>query len=642
MAISTPTLLSILLFCFLHTTFSQSPPCNGILITYNYTAGFQIPPVDPVNQPYRFESRLTILNNGPIELKDWRVFVGFKHGELLVSATNAVLADGAALPVNVSGGAVLSGSPVTDLKTAIETAGNVNQMRAVVDLVGTEFGEPNIPLPDNITLANDGYLCRNSTAQGNNMSVCCIPNSDAKTNITLGEDYSALQTGDVTIMYDVLMTYERNYYAQVTISNLNPFGRLENWKLSWDWMEGEFIDSMRGAYPQVVDSGDCIFGNQGQFYEKFDFSKVLSCERRPTIIDLPPTRANDTNIGLVPFCCRNGTILPPSMDPKRSNSSFQMQVYKMPPNLNRTHISPPRNWAINSTVGPGYQCTQPFRVVPTLFPDPSGLPTHTTAVATWQVICNETRPTAESKKSSCCVSFSSFFNDSVVPCNTCACSCERRNDDVCSATEPALLLPAEALLVPFDNRTKLAKAFADNNRRELPNPLPCGDNCGVSINWHVLSDYEKGWTARITLFNWGDASIADWFASVELDKAMLGLEKTYSMDGKVMPNPNNTLFLQGLSGQNYLVAERNGSNPKKDPRVPGSQQTVISFTKKQTPGIHVSRGDGFPTKVYFNGEECSLPTILPSGGSRAAVISVIFTTLLSFLAIFILVERDTC
>lgn len=177
MAISTPIILSILcinmIFCFLPTTFSQSSVCNGIFITYNYTTGNQIPPIitpaDPVNQPYRFESRLTVLNNGPNELKDWRVFVGFKHGELLVSATNAVLADGATLPANVSGGAVLSGSPTTDLKTAIETAGDVNQMRAVVDLVGTEFGvgAPDIPLPDNITLANDGYLCRNSMSQGN-------------------------------------------------------------------------------------------------------------------------------------------------------------------------------------------------------------------------------------------------------------------------------------------------------------------------------------------------------------------------------------------------------------------------------------------------------------------------------------------
>lgn len=164
------------LVVFIPISFSQqqntTSVCNGILITYHYSTGAQIPPVlvpgDPANQPYRFESTLTVRNNGPAELKNWRVFVGFRHGELLVSAANAVLADGTPLPANVSGGTVFAGSPETDLKSAIETAGNVNEMQAVVELVGTQFGVggPNVPLPENLTLANDGYLCPNPTVRG--------------------------------------------------------------------------------------------------------------------------------------------------------------------------------------------------------------------------------------------------------------------------------------------------------------------------------------------------------------------------------------------------------------------------------------------------------------------------------------------
>ncbi|KAK6120163.1 hypothetical protein DH2020_046069 [Rehmannia glutinosa] len=660
---ATPAILYVLcislFFPFLPTSFSQppntNPPiCNGVIITYRYLTGNEIPPiispVDPANQPYRFESTLTVRNNGPVELKNWRVFVGFRHGELLVSASNAVLADGESLPANVSGGAVFSGSPVTDLKTAIETAGDVDQMQAVVDLVGTQFGvgAPNVPLPDNLTLANDGYLCTNPTRQGiiekvfkkfviseetcsllehvtrNDTSICCMPDPNATTNITpFDDDFPPLQPGDLTIMYDVVTTYESNYWAQVTITNHDPFSRVENWILSWDWTEGEFINSMRGAYPKIVDTGECVFGEPGQFYEEFDFSKALSCDKRPTIMDLPLTRTNDTSLGMVPFCCRNGSILPPSMDLRRSKSSFVMQVYKMPPNLNKTLLSPPRNWEINSTIGPGYKCGQPIRVDPTLFPDPTGLPSHTTAIASWQVVCNVTRTVEPKRPAKCCVSFSSFFNDSVIPCNTCACGCDgnsnnpRNGENVCSANEQPLLLPPQALLVPFDNRTKLAKTFAELKRREIPNPLPCGDNCGVSINWHLLSDFDKGWTARVTLFNWGDTDIVDWFAAVELDKAMPGFEEVYSMDGKVLPDSNNaTLFLQGFPGLNYLVAEKNGSNPRKDPPVPGTQQSVISFTKKKISGINVALRDGFPTKVYFNGEECSLPTILPNPGAN--------------------------
>ncbi|XP_051142046.1 COBRA-like protein 7 [Andrographis paniculata] len=628
----------------LPNVFSQTPNtntsiCNGILVTYQYTGGARIQPVlSPADQPYRFESTLTVRNNGPVELKNWQVFVGFRHGELLVTAGNAVLADGTPLPANVTGGTVFAGSPDTDLKTAIETAGDVDQMQAVVQLVGTQFGvaPPDFPLPDNLTLVNDGYLCPNPPLTGNNStSICCTPDPTARTNTSIdGGDFSPLQNGDVSIMYDVLMSYEGNYLAQVTIENQNPLNRIQDWNLSWEWMQGEFINSIRGAYPKIVDPGDCIFGNQGQFYKQLDLSKALTCDRRPTIIDLPISMANDDNLGKIPFCCRNGTILPPSMDSGRSKSSFQMQVYKMPPYLNITHLYPPRNWNINSTLGSDYQCRQPVRVAPSLFPDAAGLPSRTAAVASWQVVCNAT---LAARKPKCCVSFSSFSNNSVVPCNTCACGCDRNLDNgVCSAAAPALLLPAEALLLPFDNRTELATAFARQNRRRVPSPLPCADNCGVSINWHLLSDFRGGWTARITLFNWDGNDVVDWFAAVELDKAMPGFEKVYSMDGARMSGSDNrTLFLKGLPNHNYLVAERNGSNPRKDPRVPGTQQSVISFTKKQTPGIHVAGGDGFPTKIFFNGEECSVPTTIPSTGRKnTAAYAVLVVCLISSLIYF--------
>ncbi|CAI9781083.1 unnamed protein product [Fraxinus pennsylvanica] len=620
---------------------SNSSVCNGILISYRYNTGYAVPPTlspeERARQPYRFESTLTITNNGLVELKNWRVFVGFNNSELLVSASTAVLADGTSLPADVSKGTVLAGYPVADLKTAVETAGDVNQMQTRVDLVGTQFGvgAPNVPLPANITLANDGYLCRNPTTQGNETRVCCILDSNVRTNITGDEKIMPLQDGDLTIMYDVISSYESNYLAQVTISNHNPFARLDNWKLSWDWMEHEFINSMRGARPNVIDTSDCIFGSQGNFYTNFDFSRALSCVKRPTIIDLPLDRTNDTTLGMIPFCCRNGTILPPSMDLSKSKSAFQMQVYKMPPDLNKTQLTPPQNWKINSTVGLDYQCSPPARVNPNLFPDPSGLPSDSAAIASWQVVCNITR--LKSKKPKCCVSFSAFFNDSVIPCNTCACGCDRTTNpsNVCSATEPPLLLPAEALLIPFENRTNKALEFANLKRREIPNPLPCADNCGVSINWHVLTDYKDGWTARMTLFNWGESDIVDWFSAVELDKAMPGFEAVYSFAGTPLSDANNTIFFEGLLNHNYLVAERNGSKPKKDPRVPGTEQSVISFTKKKTPGINVARGDGFPTKVYFNGEECSLPTVLPSNAHRIAAASAVFSSILLMLLIII-------
>ncbi|CAI9260423.1 unnamed protein product [Lactuca saligna] len=86
---------------------------------------------------------------------------GFHHDEYLVSASNAVIADGSAtFPGLVGNGTVFAGFPSADLKTAIETAGDVNQMSVEVDFVGTQFGvnSPAVPMPSNISLVNDGFV----------------------------------------------------------------------------------------------------------------------------------------------------------------------------------------------------------------------------------------------------------------------------------------------------------------------------------------------------------------------------------------------------------------------------------------------------------------------------------------------------
>ncbi|KAL1372439.1 hypothetical protein HN51_002597 [Arachis hypogaea] len=638
--ISSVAVLSIILIQTTPFSAAQSASCNGILVSYAYTGGTRLPPnvSDAAKQPYRFESTLTVLNNGLDDLKSWKVFVKFQHNEFLVSASGAVLADGTTLPAAVGNGTIFAGYPMTDLKTAVETAGDLTQMQVQIDLVGTVFGvaPPTVPLPSSVNLANDGFICKKPTGQGKNVSnVCCTKDPKFKTNITIDDEFLPRQDGDLSIMYDVIRTYDSNYWAEVTIANHNPLGRLDNWKLSWDWMNDEFIYSMKGAYPYVVDASDCVFGKQGTFYKELDFANVLNCERRPTIIDLPPTKFNDTDLGKIPFCCRNGTILPPSMDPSKSVSKFQMQVFKMPPALNRSQLSPPQNWKINGTLNPTYKCGPPVRVSPSENPDPSGLPSNKTVMASWQVVCNITKPKGATSK--CCVSFSAYYNDSVIPCKTCACGCPSNTARTCSTTAQAMFLPPEALLVPFDNRTAKAVAWADLKHLPVPKPMPCSDNCGVSINWHVYTDYTKGWSARVTLFNWGDTNFADWFAAVQMDKAAAGFEKMYSFNATTLDGVNNnTILMQGLPGLNYLVAEADGANPLNDPRVPGKQQSVISFTKKTTPGIDVAHRDGFPTKVFFNGEECSLPSVYPTSSGFREVLSWKSSIVLSLLLVILM------
>ncbi|KAK4858330.1 hypothetical protein QYF36_014698 [Acer negundo] len=213
---------------------------------------------------------------------------------------------------------------------------------------------------------------------------------------------------------------------------------------------------MRGAYTQKINYSDCIYGAAGKYYQDIDFSEVMNCQKKPIISDLPREKSNDTQVRKLPSCCRNGSILPTIMDSSQSKAVFQLQVYKIPPNMNRTALYPPEKWKIEGVVNLNYKCGQPLKVDPTLFPGTSGLQATSTAMATWQIVCNISRP--KNGKSRCCVSFSAYYNESVIPCETCACGCDA--DDKCIPNGKAMLLPAEALLIPFKNRTTKAKAWA--------------------------------------------------------------------------------------------------------------------------------------------------------------------------------------
>ncbi|GKC28901.1 COBRA-like protein 10 [Tanacetum coccineum] len=466
------------------------------------------------------------------------------------------------------------------------------------------------------------------------MHVCCTKDPKYKPKKILNKFFPR-RKADLSITYDITQAYKSNYQAEVTIDNNHPLGRLDHWNLTFEWMRNEFINDMRGAFTRKKEPAECLYSAAGKYYQDFDFSKVMSCQKKPLISDLPPTMKDDDKIGKLPYCCRNGSILPKIMNATKARSVFQMNVFKLPPDLTRTAINPPQNWKIEGFVNPHYRCGQPVRVDPTETPDPSGIEATISAIASYQITCNITRP--KPKMAKCCVSYSAYYADSVVPCNTCACGCDDLDTRKCDEDAASLPLPAEALLVPFANRTVKARAWAKIKHKDLPKKLPCPDNCPVSLNWHVDSDYKTGWTARMTMFNWERRPFEDWFIAVQMKKAFVGFENVYSFNGTKLPKVNKTIFMQGLPGLNYLVGLTNGTKVG-EPPVPGKQQSVISFLKKNTPRIRVPHGDGFPSKVFFNGEECALPKRLPkrSGGSRQSPIGVLGASFVAFLTFIVI------
>lgn len=146
-----------------------------------------------------------------------------------------------------------------------------------------------------------------------------------------------------------------------------------------------------------------------------------------------------------------------------------------------------------------------------------------------------------------------------------------------------------------------------------------------------------GWSARITLFNWESYTFKNWFTAIQIPKAYEGYENVYSFNGTKLPKEHNTIFFNGLPGLNYLMPEVDGkdSKPKSEYRVPGKQQSVISFTKKHTPGINILKGDGFPTKVIFNGEECAMPDHIPSGSKHRAMFQIVIPILMALVLLVV-------
>lgn len=146
---------------------SAPPPsvekCNGIFLSYQFLSRTKEYPrlKNATAQGWAFQSTATILNTGMVELEAWEIYIGFQHREVLVGAEGAILVGSDDFPADASNGTHLSGSASSVLKTAADTAGDLDQMQVQIKLTGTQFGvkPPKIPMPKTIKLVNPGYKC---------------------------------------------------------------------------------------------------------------------------------------------------------------------------------------------------------------------------------------------------------------------------------------------------------------------------------------------------------------------------------------------------------------------------------------------------------------------------------------------------
>ncbi|KAL6521682.1 hypothetical protein OROGR_018251 [Orobanche gracilis] len=110
------------------------------------------------------------------------------------------------------------------------------------------------------------------------------------------------------------------------------------------------------------------------------------------------------------------------------------------------------------------------------------------AMMTWNVTCTYSQFLAQ-KTPTCCVSLSSFYNDTIVPCPTCTCGCQN------NLTQPGSCVNPDS---PY-----LASVVSERGKSNSLAPLvQCTSHmCPIRVHWHVKVNYKEYWRVKVTITN---------------------------------------------------------------------------------------------------------------------------------------------
>lgn len=364
--------------------------------------------------------------------------------------------------------------------------------------------------------------------------------------------------------------------AAVTINNFQAYRQIPSpgWTVGWTWAKREVIWSMVGA--QATEQGDC---------SKFKSNLPHSCKRDPAVVDLLPGVPYNQQIA---NCCRGGVVSAFGQDPATAVSAFQVSVGQAG-TTNKT-VKVPKNFTFLGP-GNGYTCG-PAKVVPsTVFLSPDRR-RKTQALMTWNVTCTYSQHLA-SRYPTCCVSFSSFYNDTIVPCARCACGCGVKSC-VRSPRDSKRLVPAASSAHALGLRR-------GGNRESLAPVLQCTTHmCPVRVHWHVKLNYHDYWRAKVTVTNFNYAMNYTGWTLVAQHPNLDNITQVFSFDYKPVVSYgsiNDTAMFYGMKFFNDQLME---AGPY------GNVQSEV-LMRKDASTFTFRQGWAFPRKIYFNGDECQMP-----------------------------------
>ncbi|WJX80830.1 hypothetical protein P8452_63775 [Trifolium repens] len=383
----------------------------------------------------------------------------------------------------------------------------------------------------------------------------------SSTYFTSTDAYDPLDpNGNITIKWDVVQWTPDGYMAVVTMTNFQQYRHIAapGWSLGWTWAKKE---------------------------------------KNPTVVDfLPGTPYNQQ----VANCCKGGVLSSWAQDPTNAVASFQISVGRAG-TTNKT-VKVPKNFTLKAP-GPGYTCGPAKIVRPTQFLQPDKRRV-TQALMTWNVTCTYSQFLAQ-KTPTCCVSLSAFYNETIVPCPTCACGCQSNSSQSGSCVNP--------------NTPHLASVVAGDGKNNLSPLVQCTSHmCPIRIHWHIKVNYKEYWRVKVSITNFNyHMNYSNWNLVVQHPN-FDNLTQLFSFDYKSL-NPygtiNDTAMLWGVKFYNDFL---NQAGPN------GNVQSEVLFRKDDMSTFSFGKGWGFPHRVYFNGDNCVMPPPdaypwLPNAGSRQEV-----------------------
>ncbi|KAF7822382.1 protein COBRA-like [Senna tora] len=405
---------------------------------------------------------------------------------------------------------------------------------------------------------------------------------------TSSEAYDPIDpNGNITIKWDVMSWTPDGYVAVVTINNFQQYRHIPapGWSLGWTWAKKEVIWSMMGG--QTTEQGDC---------SKFKGNIPHCCKKDPTVVDMLPGTPYNQQIA---NCCKGGVLSSWVQDPPNAVAAFQVSVGRAG-TTNKT-VKVPKNFTLKAP-GPGYTCGPAKIVKPTQFIQPDKRRV-TQALMTWNVTCTYSQFLAQ-KTPTCCVSLSSFYNDTIVPCPTCACGCQGNSSQSGGCVEE-----------DSPHIQSVVSGFGKNSFTPL---VQCTRHmCPIRVHWHVKINYKEYWRVKITITNFNyRMNYSDWNLVIQHPN-FDNLTQLFSFNYKSLTpygTINDTAMLWGIKFYNDLLTQ---AGPY------GNVQSELLFRKDKS-SFTFNKGWAFPRRIYFNGDNCVMPPPdaypwLPNSGSRQEI-----------------------